>query len=75
MHIREEVFACTRACEHLLNSELTLTPDERSFLEYHLTEVAQHYLVTLPSIEIPPDLQRTNNYTISGEQSRPVIVV
>jgi hypothetical protein len=37
-----------------LNSELTLTPDERSFLEYHLTEVAQHYLVNLPSIEIPP---------------------
>jgi hypothetical protein len=54
MHIREEVFACTRACEHLLNSELTLTPDERSFLEYHLTEVAQYYLVNLPSIEIPP---------------------
>jgi hypothetical protein len=54
MHIREEVFACTRACEYLLNSELTLTPDERSFLEYHLTEVAQHYLVNLPSIEIPP---------------------
>jgi hypothetical protein len=51
MHIREEVFACTRACEHLLNSELTLTPDERNFLEYHLTEVAQHYLVNLPSIE------------------------
>ena len=54
MHIREEVFACTRACEHLLNSELTLTPDERSFLEYHLTEVAQHYLVNLPTLETPP---------------------
>jgi hypothetical protein len=43
MHIRDEVFALTRAYEHLLASGFALTEDERSFLQYYFQEMAQHF--------------------------------
>ena len=43
MHIRDEVFAFTRAYEHLLASGFALTEDERSFLQYYFQEMAQHF--------------------------------
>ena len=47
MHIREEVFACTRAFEHLLASGIALTEDERSFFHHYFHEVAQYFDLSL----------------------------
>jgi len=56
MNIRDEVFACTRACEHLLASGISLTEDERRFLQYYLQEVTQH--LDLSSDASPKPLSR-----------------
>jgi hypothetical protein len=56
MHIRNEVFACTRACENLLASGLALEGDERNLLEYYLRDVVLQYHLTLQS-PAPPIIQ------------------
>jgi hypothetical protein len=42
-HICEEVFAVTRACERLLSTELKLTDDELSLLEYYMNELSREF--------------------------------
>ena len=56
--IRDEIFACTRECERLLSSELTLTENERSLLGYYLNEVSCRLLsATLSELQSPPPLE------------------
>ena len=43
LQLRQEVLAYTRACEHLLSRDMTLTEDERSLLEYYLQELSQKF--------------------------------
>jgi hypothetical protein len=43
-HIGEEVCDWTNGCERLLSTELVLTEDERSQLEYYLNEVSRKFL-------------------------------
>jgi hypothetical protein len=52
-HIREEIFACTNGCERLLSTDLTLSEDERSLLEYYVNEVSQKFLSPAPSTQYP----------------------
>jgi hypothetical protein len=48
--IRQEVFSVTRACERLLSTEITLTDDERSLLEYYLQELSQEFFSDQPTV-------------------------
>jgi hypothetical protein len=43
MHIpvRDEILACTRACEEILASGMTLSEEERSLLEYYMSRLSQ----------------------------------
>ena len=61
-HIRDEIFACTRECERLLSSEMTLTENERSFLGYYLNEVSRRFLSATPSEQqSPPPLEHSTH--------------
>jgi hypothetical protein len=39
--VRDEILACTRACEGLLASVVTLSDEERSLLEYYMSRLSQ----------------------------------
>jgi hypothetical protein len=39
--LRPELLAFTRACEHLLSTELTLTEDEHTLLDYYVRELSR----------------------------------
>jgi hypothetical protein len=49
-HIRDEVFSITRACERLLSTELKLTDDERSLLEYYMNELSREFFSDKPTV-------------------------
>ena len=52
-HIGEEVCAWTNGCERLLSTELVLTEDERSLLEYYLNELSRKFLSRTASNQHP----------------------
>ena len=43
MQLRQEILTYTRACEHLLSKEVTLTEDERSLLQYYVQELSREF--------------------------------
>jgi hypothetical protein len=43
--LRTELLTFTRACEHLLSIEFTLTDEERTLLAYYVREVSKEFLV------------------------------
>lgn len=51
-HIREEIFSITRACERLLSTELRLTDDECSLLEYYMNELSREFFSDKPTVRI-----------------------
>jgi len=66
-HIGEEVCDWTNGCERLLSTELVLTEDERSLLEYYLTEVSRKFLSRTASNQHPmPPLTETSSTQITA---------
>jgi len=66
-HISEEVCDWTNGCERLLSTELVLTEDERSLLEYYLTEVSRKFLSRTASNQHPmPPLTETSSTQITA---------
>jgi len=49
----QEVAAYIRACEHLLCKEGMLTDDERSLIEYYVTELSGAFLSDKPTVRLP----------------------
>jgi hypothetical protein len=41
--LSQEILAYSRACEHLLSTEMTLTDDESRLVEYYVQEVARKF--------------------------------
>ena len=62
-HIGEEVCRWINECERLLSTELTLTDDERSLLEYYLNEVSGKFLSRASSKQHPMPLTGETNST------------
>ena len=50
--IREEVSSITRACERLLSTDVTLTDDERSLLEYYMEELSREFFSDKPTVRL-----------------------
>ena len=57
LQLRQEVLAYTRACEHLLSQELTLTEDERSLLAYYIQELSRKFFREHSSVDLPASQQ------------------
>ena len=51
-NLRPEVLAFTRACEHLLSIEMTVTEEERILLDYYVNELSRELLLDGPSVRI-----------------------
>ena len=51
-NLRPEVLAFTRACEHLLSIEMTVTEEERILLDYYVNELSREFLSDGPSVRI-----------------------
>jgi hypothetical protein len=62
--LRKEILAYSRACEHLLSTEMTLNDDESSLVEYYIKEVSRK-LVSLEPIQ-----QGRDTTTISKPELR-----
>ncbi len=66
-HIGEEVCDWTNGCERLLSTELVLTADERTLLEYYLNEVTRKFLSRTASNQHPmPLLIETSSTQITA---------
>ena len=50
--IRDEILDCTRACERLLSTEITLTAEERDLLEYYVKELSRELLSAQPTLRL-----------------------
>ena len=48
MQLSQDILVYSRACEHLLSTEVTLNDDETSLVEYYLQAISQ---ICLPSTE------------------------
>ena len=42
--LSKEILAYSRACEHLLSTEITLNDDESSLVEYYIKEVSRKFV-------------------------------
>jgi hypothetical protein len=42
--LNQEILGYTRACERLLSTEMTLSDDERSLIEYYVQELSRKFL-------------------------------
>jgi hypothetical protein len=51
-NLRPEVLAFTRACEHLLSVEMTVTEEERIVLDYYVNELSREFLSDGPTVRI-----------------------
>ena len=51
-NLRPEVLAFTRACEHLLSIEMTVTEEERIVLDYYVNELSREFLSDRPTLHI-----------------------
>jgi len=51
-NLRPEVLAFTRACEHLLSIEMTVTEEERIVLDYYVNELSREFLSAGPTVRI-----------------------
>ena len=51
MTLRPILRAYSCACEHLLSIGHTLTPEERSFIEYYVNELSRELLSDNPTVE------------------------
>lgn len=47
-----EVLAFTRACEHLLSTEVTVTEEERHLIDYYLKEMSREFLSDEPTVRV-----------------------
>jgi len=54
--LSKEILAYSRACEHLLSTEITLNDDESSLVEYYIKEVSRK----LVSLELTQQNPRHN---------------
>ena len=44
--LSQEILAYSRACEHLLSTEITLNDDENSLVAYYIQELANKFSVS-----------------------------
>ena len=55
--LSKEILAYSRACEHLLSTEITLNDDESSLVEYYIKEVSRKFV----SLELTQQKPRHND--------------
>lgn len=51
--LNQEILGYTRACERLLSTEITLSDDERSLVEYYVQELSRKFLSHGPKLRKP----------------------
>jgi hypothetical protein len=51
MQLSQDILVYSRACEHLLSTEVTLNDDETSLVEYYLQELSRKFVSPAPDIQ------------------------
>ena len=51
MQLSQEILVYSRACEHLLSTEVTLNDDESSLVEYYVQELSRKFVSPGPTIQ------------------------
>jgi len=49
--LSQDILVYSRACEHLLSTEVTLNDDETSLVEYYLQELSRKFVSPAPDIQ------------------------
>jgi hypothetical protein len=50
LRLRSEILAFTRACEHLLSTQVTVTEEERNLLDYYIKEMSREFFSDEPIV-------------------------
>jgi len=50
MQLSQDILVYSRACEHLLSTEVTLNDDETSLVEYYLQELSRKFVSPPPNM-------------------------
>jgi hypothetical protein len=48
--LSQQILVYSRACEHLLSTEITLNDDERSLVEYYVKEISREFISLGPTM-------------------------
>ena len=51
MQLSQDILVYSRACEHLLSTEVTLNDDETSLVEYYLQELSRKFVSPAPNMQ------------------------
>ena len=51
MQLSQEILVYSRACEHLLSTEVTLNDDESSLVEYYVQELSRKLVSPGPTMQ------------------------
>ncbi len=51
MQLSQEILVYSRACEHLLSTEVTLNDDESSLVEYYVQELSRKFVSPGPTMQ------------------------
>jgi len=51
MQLSQDILVYSRACEHLLSTEVTLNDDETSLVEYYLQELSRKFVSSAPDMQ------------------------
>jgi len=49
--LSQEILVYSRACEHLLSTQVTLNDDERSLVEYYVQELSRKFVSPRPTMQ------------------------
>lgn len=49
--LSQDILVYSRACEHLLSTEVTLNDDETSLVEYYLQELSRKFVSPAPNMQ------------------------
>ena len=71
---RPELLAVTRACEHLLSTDMQLTEEERNLLEFYVNDMVREFLSVRSIVSNPPQtwvlsFASHGIHDVSGENS------
>ena len=51
MQLSQDILVYSRACEHLLSTEVALNDDETSLVEYYLQELSRKFVSPAPDMQ------------------------
>ena len=49
--LSQDILVYSRACEHLLSTEVTLNDDETSLVEYYVQELSRKFVSPAPNMQ------------------------